>query len=222
MCRTPCATSHVTAAVARSSTSCSLRSALRSDHRSMPSNSVPLLFHRGWPAVMAVSRCTCDSTRGGHNRPRRVDGLSGFRLYARVNLDECSVQDADVGQLRSGDGARRALRTIRSSTGISFRPQPCCKNLGTGSTLADGKWIHVQFPRQHLEDSWSAEAALAPAHPGPRTELDAIHRPCANRAVDGSHDITLSHGLTAAHNTPKARVLMNHPALLIRGTVAEQ
>ncbi|MNL36818.1 hypothetical protein D3C87_1589270 [compost metagenome] len=57
---------------------------LRSLQHSMPSNSVPLMFQRGSPAVSVASRWICGSTKGGITRLPPASRSSGPRVGASV------------------------------------------------------------------------------------------------------------------------------------------
>ena len=63
-CSMPLATYQRSTSSARSTTSSRVSIGLRSLQQAMPSQSVPLSFHRGSPAVSVESRCTCGSTNG--------------------------------------------------------------------------------------------------------------------------------------------------------------
>ncbi len=67
-CWMPWSTSMSMVFFARALVSSWVTSALRSPQRSMPSNSVPLMFQAGSPAVRVASRWMCGSMKGGTTR----------------------------------------------------------------------------------------------------------------------------------------------------------
>src|SRR5664280_1201344 len=221
MCRMPCETCHSIALVARRTTSSSVSSAFLSDQHSIPSNSVPLSFHLGSPAVSVVSRWTCDSTNGGvtkHPAASMVSeasaGNPGWMSTNRPSRTPMSVSSPSAESL--------ALWTIRSSIVVSLRPQPSCQYLRPCAALGHGQRVQPKLPTEDLQDSWSAESSLASAHARPGAELQPVDCACAHRTVDGSHDISFSHCLATTHGATISGILRDHKLLLFWRTFAKQ
>src|SRR5664280_2435328 len=189
MCRMPCETCHSIALVARRTTSSSVSSAFLSDQHSIPSNSVPLSFHLGSPAVSVVSRWTCDSTNGGVTKhpaasmvSRASAGNPGWMSTNKPSRTPMSVSSPFAESL--------ALWTIRSSIVVSLRPQPSCQYLRPCAALGHGQRVQPKLPTEDSQNPWSAESSLASSHARPGAELQSvycacIHRPVGARTVDG-------------------------------------
>src|SRR5664280_2745317 len=221
MCRMPCETCHSIALVARRTTSSSVSSAFLSDQHSIPSNSVPLSFHLGSPAVSVVSRWTCDSTNGAvtkHPAASMVSeasaGNPGWMSTNRPSRTPMSLSSPFAESL--------ALWTIRSSIAFSFRPQPSCQYLRPCAALGHGQGVQSKLPTEDLQDSCSAESSLASSHARPGAELQPVYCACAHRTVDGSHDISFSHCLATTHDATISGILRDHTLLLFWRTFAKQ
>src|SRR5258708_9549250 len=193
---------------------------LRSVQQAMPSHNVPLRFHRGWPAVKVVSRCTCGSTYGADASAPRASMTAlagGSSPPADVTATNRPSSTCKSVSASGSAPTSRAPRTTRSITGLlqpqlrqphslagrslrwrraEHRLRTCCWRVGITQTAG----LHPPDPGVHDQGYYEPDhegdvAALQPMRRGVTDEDRGVHERRRGRETDQQCDQCLPAGL---------------------------